>query len=223
MHGRKALSNFPVFLKFPGIKRHTPARSPSIVRNRTPCGGEPVGQPHPKTVVIQNPPARPLTPEELDHIYELPFTRSPHPSYVLPVPALEPVRFSVTSHRGCFGGCSFCAITHHQGRIIQSRSIGSIVREVTRMTKMPEFHGVVQDIGGPTANMYGLSCDRWESEGACPDNRCGPSCKNLRTSHEEQCRLLSAGSAPSRESGMPLSVPASGTIWSLPTRPGTSG
>jgi uncharacterized radical SAM protein YgiQ len=155
-----------------------------------PVRGKPVAQPHPKTVVIQNPPARPLTQEELDHIYELPFSRRSHPSNKLPVPALEPVRFSVTSHRGCFGGCSFCALTHHQGRIIQSRSSDSIVREVTRMTKMPAFKGTVQDIGGPTANMYSLSCDQWEPRGACADKRCNPSCKNLRTSHEEQCRLL---------------------------------
>ncbi|MDD1681748.1 MAG: YgiQ family radical SAM protein [Methanoregula sp.] len=155
-----------------------------------PVRGKPVAQPHPKTVVIQNPPARPLTQEELDSIYELPFSRGSHPSYKLPVPALEPVRFSVTSHRGCFGGCSFCALTHHQGRIIQSRSSDSIVREVTRMTKMPAFKGTVQDIGGPTANMYSLSCDQWELRGACADKRCSPSCKNLRTSHEEQCRLL---------------------------------
>ena len=160
-------------------------------REQDPVRGRPVAQPHPKTVVVQNPPARPLTEEELDHIYELPFTRQEHPSYRQPVPALEPVRFSVTSHRGCFGGCSFCALTHHQGRIVQSRSIGSIVREVTRMTKMPGFHGTIQDIGGPTANMYALSCSQWEHRGTCPDKCCSPSCRNLKTSHEEQCRLLS--------------------------------
>ena len=152
--------------------------------------GKAVAQPHPKTVVVQNPPARPLSTEELDHLYELPFSRRSHPSYKLPVPALEPVQFSVTSHRGCFGSCSFCALTHHQGRIIQSRSSDSIVREVTRMTKMPAFKGTVQDIGGPTANMYSLSCDQWESRGACADKRCSPACKTLRTSHEAQCRLL---------------------------------
>ena len=130
--------------------------------------------------------------EELDHIYELPFSREAHPSYLLPVPALEPVRFSVTSHRGCFGGCSFCALTHHQGRIVQSRSIGSLVREVTRMTRMPGFKGIVQDVGGPTANMYGLSCDLWEKCGACRDRHCSPACNTLRTSHRHQCDLLTA-------------------------------
>jgi uncharacterized radical SAM protein YgiQ len=159
-------------------------------REQDPVRGKPVAQPHPKTVVIQNPPALPLTTEELDHIYELPFSRLAHPSYTQSIPALEPVQFSVTSHRGCFGACSFCALTHHQGRIIQSRSSDSIIREVTRITKMPVFKGIIQDVGGPTANMYHLSCDLWETCGACADKRCNPACKNLRTSHKEQCSLL---------------------------------
>ena len=155
-----------------------------------PVRGKPVAQVHPKTVIIQNPPARPLQTAELDHICELPFSRCAHPSYSQPIPALEPVQFSVTSHRGCFGGCSFCALTHHQGRIIQSRSSASIVREVTRMTKMPAFKGIVQDIGGPTANMFSLSCDNWETSGACPDKHCSPACRNLQTSHRCLCELL---------------------------------
>jgi uncharacterized radical SAM protein YgiQ len=159
-------------------------------QEQDPVSGMPVAQPHPKTVVIQNPPARPLSTEELDHIYELPFSRLAHPSYREPVPALEPVQFSITSHRGCFGACSFCALTHHQGRIIQSRSIASIVREVTRMTKMKAFRGIVQDVGGPTANMFGMSCTRWEKAGTCRDKHCSPSCPTLDTSHRQQCELL---------------------------------
>ena len=155
-----------------------------------PVRGRAVAQPHPKTIIIQNPPAFPLTTEELDHVYELPFSRVAHPSYHLPVPALEPVQFSITSHRGCFGGCSFCALTHHQGRIIQSRSAESMVREVERMAKMPEFKGIVQDVGGPTANMYGLSCPQWELRGTCPDKRCTPACQNLSTNHARQIELL---------------------------------
>jgi uncharacterized radical SAM protein YgiQ len=157
-----------------------------------PVRGRPVVQPHPKTVIIQNPPATPLTTQELDHIYDLPFSREAHPSYRQHVPALEPVRFSVTSHRGCFGSCSFCALTHHQGRIIQGRSIASLVREVTRMTSMKGFKGIVQDVGGPTANMYGLSCALWEKAGACRDKNCSPACKTLQTSHQAQCELLAA-------------------------------
>ena len=155
-----------------------------------PVRGKPVAQPHQKTVIIQNAPALPLTTEELDYIYELPFSRRAHTSYNSPIPALEPVQFSVTSHRGCFGACSFCALTHHQGRIIQSRSIASIIREVTRMAKMPEFKGIVQDVGGPTANMYGLSCEQWETFGSCRNKHCTPLCKTLRTSHRDQCALL---------------------------------
>ncbi|RXE57489.1 YgiQ family radical SAM protein [Methanoculleus taiwanensis] len=148
-------------------------------REQDPVRGRPVAQPHPKTVVIQNPPALPLTSAELDRIYELPYSREAHPSYAEPVPALEPVRWSVTSHRGCFGSCSFCALTHHQGRIIQSRSIESVVREVERITKMRGFRGVIQDVGGPTANMYGMACSRWEEQGACIDRRCDSSCPTL--------------------------------------------
>ena len=155
-----------------------------------PVRGRAVAQPHPKVVIVQNPPARPLTTEELDHVYELPFSRRAHPSYRQVVPALEPVQFSVTSHRGCFGACSFCALTHHQGRIVQSRSTGSIVREVERMAAMPEFRGTVQDVGGPTANMYGLSCRQWAASGACPDRDCTPACPNLSTSHAAQVALL---------------------------------
>jgi uncharacterized radical SAM protein YgiQ len=155
-----------------------------------PFRGKTVAQPHPKTVIFQNPPALPLSTKELDYIYDLPFSRRAHPSYTQRVPALEPVQFSITSHRGCFGACSFCALTHHQGRIIQSRSSASIIREVTRMTRMPEFRGIVQDVGGPTANMYCLSCEFWEKRGACRDKHCSPLCKNLDTSHRHQEELL---------------------------------
>jgi len=155
-----------------------------------PVRGRTIAQAHPKTVIIQNPPALPLSTAEIDHIYDLPFSRRAHPTYTHSIPALETVQFSVTSHRGCFGSCSFCALTHHQGRIIQSRSSASIIREVIRMTKMPEFKGIVQDVGGPTANMYCLSCDLWEKSGACRNKSCSPSCKTLHTSHRHQVALL---------------------------------
>ena len=158
-------------------------------REQDPFRGRPVAQVHPKTVIVQNPPAQPLTTGELDHIYELPYSRKQHPLYREPVPALEPVRFSVTSHRGCFGGCSFCALTHHQGRIVQSRSAGSIVREVEAITRMPGFTGIVQDVGGPTANMYGASCVSWNRTGACADRNC-TTCNNLTTAHDYQVTLL---------------------------------
>ena len=154
-----------------------------------PFCGRTVVQPHPKTVIIQNRPARPLKAEELDGIYELPFTRVAHPSYREPIPALEPVKFSITSHRGCFGSCSFCALTHHQGRIVQSRSPDSIVREAVLLTRMQGFKGIIQDIGGPTANMYGLICPRWK-QGACREKLCSAECPTLDKDHSRQVELL---------------------------------
>jgi uncharacterized radical SAM protein YgiQ len=156
------------------------ARACSLIfSEQDPFRGRALVQPHPKSVIIQNPPALPLSTKELDRVYELPFSRLAHPACPEPVPALEPVRFSVVSHRGCFGNCAFCALALHQGRIIGSRSIPSIVREVTRMTKITGWKGIVQDIGGPTANMYGMSCARWQELGACPDRSCGPDCPGL--------------------------------------------
>jgi uncharacterized radical SAM protein YgiQ len=157
-------------------------------QEQDPIVGRRLVQPHPKTVVIQNPPARPLTTEEIDRIYELPFSREAHPSYQEPVPALGPVKFSITSHRGCFGSCSFCALAHHQGRIVQSRSIESIVREAHQLTKMIGWKGIIQDVGGPTANMYGMSCSHWTA-GACRERLC-IDCPSLDKDHALQVELL---------------------------------
>ncbi len=163
-----------------------------IAAEQDPVRGRPLSQQHPKATIIQNPPSRPLSTAELDWVYELPFTRREHPSYQEPVAALEPVRFSVVTHRGCFGHCAFCALSHHQGCIIQSRSKDSLVREVKMMTGLPGWKGVVQDAGGPTANMYGMYCFRWESQGTCLDRSCGPDCPNLIRSSEPYRLLLSA-------------------------------
>ena len=159
-------------------------------REQDPVRGKRVAQDHGKTVIIQNPPSVPLSTEELDRIYQLPYTRRAHPSYREKVPALEPVRFSLVSHRGCFGGCSFCAIGHHQGRIIQSRSAESLVREAKRLVKMDGFAGVIQDLGGPTANMYGFTCPRWSSYGSCEDRTCGPDCRSLVSGEKAHLALL---------------------------------
>ncbi len=158
-------------------------------QEQDPFSGRTVVQPHPKTVIIQNKPAMPLSTEDLDRVYELPYTRDAHPSYSKAVPALEPVKFSITSHRGCFGSCSFCALTHHQGRIVQSRSIDSIVREAKRLTKMKGFKGIIQDVGGPTANMYGLGCPNWR-RGACRDKLCSAECPSLDKDHSRQVEML---------------------------------
>ena len=158
-------------------------------QEQDPFSGKAVVQAHPKMVIVQNPPTRPLTTEELDHIYELPFTREAHPSYRQRIPALEPVKFSITSHRGCFGSCSFCALAHHQGRIVQSRSIDSIVREAARLAEMKGFKGVIQDVGGPTANMYGMTCALWK-QGACRDKLCSANCPSLNKDHARQVEML---------------------------------
>jgi len=150
-------------------------------------------------LVVQNPPAKPLTAAELDRLQELPFERRWHPSYDAEggVPALETVRFSITSHRGCYGDCSFCAITFHQGRIVQSRSRGSIIREIERLKTLPEWRGIVSDIGGPTANMYMTGCKR---DGGGAHHRCKRRClmaakgicPNLRTDSGPLVELLRA-------------------------------
>ena len=147
-----------------------------------------VVQRHGAEWVLENPAPAPLSQAELDAVYELPFTRRAHPSYDAQggVPALESVRFSVTTHRGCFGGCSFCALALHQGRAIQSRSIRSILREVRGFKSMPEYRGIVSDLGGPTANMYGMTC---KMAGRWPE---GQQCRRPSCIHPDVCRNLDA-------------------------------
>ncbi len=149
-------------------------------------------QPHGSRNLIINPPALPLSEAELDQVYDLPFTRQPHPSYNKTIPAFEQIRDSITSHRGCFGGCAFCAITHHQGKTIQSRSQESILREIDNLSSQKNFRGTISDVGGPTANMYGLGCGNPEAEKICQRPSClFPNiCKNLITSDQPATRLL---------------------------------
>ena len=154
-----------------------------------PVRGRQLIQQHPKAAIIQNTPARPLSTKELDLLYELPFTRTEHPSYREAVPALEPVKFSLVTHRGCFGNCKFCALSCHQGCIIQSRSSESLVREVRMMTRLPGWKGIVQDAGGPTANMYGMFCRQWEIHGTCRDRSC-LECSSLERSLEPWGKML---------------------------------
>lgn len=168
------------------VNKEVYARSFALQYRETTCA---VVQPHPKTVIVANPPMRPMTTAELDHLYELPFARKQHPSYKAQIPALVPVQFSLTTHRGCFGDCSFCAISAHQGRVITSRSEASIVREALRMTKMPEFRGTIQDVGGPSANMYGCTCENWETNGTCADKIC-TRCRMLMRGTKAQLSLL---------------------------------
>ena len=147
-----------------------------------------------KRYVVQNPPALPLTTPELDDIYELPYMRTYHPSYNKAggVPAIEEIKFSLTSSRGCFGGCSFCALTFHQGRIVQCRSHESLLREAEQMTKEPDFKGYIHDVGGPTANFRRPACDKQLEHGACPHKQClfPEPCKNLVADHKDYVELL---------------------------------
>ena len=144
-------------------------------------------QAHGERDVWLNPPPIPLTTEELDQVYELPYARRPHPAYgEAKIPAWEMIRFSVNIMRGCFGGCTFCSITEHEGRIIQSRSEDSVIREIEEMRdKTPGFTGIVSDLGGPTANMYHLKCKDEKIESACRRLSCvyPDICENLGTDH----------------------------------------
>jgi len=166
----------------------------TIYCEQNPADGRTVIQPHGDRLVVRNPPARPLSVEELDRLYELPFERRWHPAYDAAggVPALETVRFSIVSHRGCYGDCAFCALTFHQGRTIRSRSKQSILREVEKLKKLPEWRGVISDIGGPTANMYGTGCSRGEA--LCRDQRClgDRRCPNLKTDTAPLLEMLRA-------------------------------
>lgn len=144
--------------------------------------------------VLQNPPAYPLSTEMMDLVYDLPYQRTWHPSYDTAggIPALSEVRFSLVSSRGCFGGCSFCALTFHQGRIIQARSHESIIREALLMTKDKDFKGYIHDVGGPTANFRHPACKKQEKHGVCMHRQClyPKPCENIESDHSDYIRLL---------------------------------
>ncbi len=158
-----------------------------IHTNTNPFNAVTLVQFHDRQAVVQTPPALPLSQEEMDRYYDLPYTRRPHPSYTEPIPAHEMIKDSVTVMRGCFGGCTFCSITAHQGRIIQSRSQESILKEVSKLAADPEFKGIISDIGGATANMYQMRCTRPEVEAKC---------KRLSCIHPGICKLLGTDHGP---------------------------
>ena len=147
-----------------------------------------------KCFVVQNPPAEPLTTMEMDDVYALPYMRNYHPMYEKQggIPALSEIKFSITSNRGCFGGCSFCALTFHQGRIIQTRSHESLIREAKLMTQEKDFKGYIHDVGGPTANFRHPACQKQLTKGVCTGKQClFPSpCKNLTVDHQDYIQLL---------------------------------
>ena len=156
--------------------------------------GKTVIQRHGGKIVVQNPPMPPLTTEEMDRVYSLPFMRDYHPSYRAQggVPGIEEVRFSVIHNRGCFGACNFCSLAFHQGRQISCRSHQSVVEEVKKITEMPDFKGYIHDVGGPTANFRRPSCDKQLRHGLCSDKKClAPDmCAAVQVTHEDYLALL---------------------------------
>lgn len=144
--------------------------------------------------LVQNPPGMPMRPEELDRIYEMDFERDVHPRHENQgrVPGIETFRFAITTHRGCFGQCNFCGISAHQGRAVVSRSPASLIREAETLTRHLKFKGIIHDVGGPTANMYGMSCGRMRGRGVCDGRRClTPAiCPKLGVNHARQIDLL---------------------------------
>ena len=144
--------------------------------------------------VVQNPPSKPLTQEEMDEVYDLPYTRAWHPMYdkLGRIPAIEEIKFSITSNRGCFGGCNFCALAFHQGRIVQTRSHGSILKEAEAYIKEKDFKGYIHDVGGPTADFRHPSCEKQMKKGVCTNRQClfPKPCKNLKADHEDYLELL---------------------------------
>ena len=159
-----------------------------------PIRGNILVQPHGNRYLVQNPPALPLTVEEMDRVYALPYQRTYHPVYEAEggVPAIQEVEFSITSHRGCFGGCSFCALTFHQGRIIQKRSQASILAEAKKLVWMDNFKGYIHDVGGPTANFRNPACRVQAKQGTCKGKQCMDKggCRHLVVDHSEYLQLL---------------------------------
>ncbi|MSP60076.1 MAG: YgiQ family radical SAM protein [Myxococcales bacterium] len=164
------------------------ARAARLFHHETnPYNARPLVQRSGGRAVYFNPPALPLETEEMDALYDLPFNRAPHPSYDRGIPAFETVKHSLVAMRGCFGGCTFCSITEHEGRIIQNRSAESILREVRALRRMDDFRGVISDLGGPTANMYAMRCE---------DEKFETKCRRLSCVHPEVCEHLKTDHGP---------------------------
>ena len=162
--------------------------------NTDPFSAKPLVEPYGNVYVVQNTPSLPLTQEEMDAVYQLPYMRNYHPCYEAEggIPAISEVKFSLVNNRGCFGGCSFCALTFHQGRIIQTRSHESIIEEAKLIIEDPDFKGYIHDVGGPTANFRFPACDKQLTKGACKTKQClfpNP-CKNLKVDHKDYLKLL---------------------------------
>jgi uncharacterized radical SAM protein YgiQ len=182
-----------------------------------PGNARPLLQPHGVEAVYYNPPALPLETSDMDALYDLPFARVPHFAYTEPIPAYETVKHSIVTMRGCFGGCTFCSITEHEGRIIQSRSAESVLREVRALRRMEGFRGTITDLGGPTANMYEMKCKDEAIERSCRRMSCvfPDVCENLGTDHGPLLRLMKS---VREEEGVKKVFIASGVRYDLAER-----
>lgn len=179
----KGVVELPSFAAVRDDKKSFAAGELQHWREQDPVRGKVLVQPTDARLVVQNPPARTLSADELDRIYALPYTRREHPSYRDGVPALETVRTTIVTHRGCVADCHFCAIAHHQGKAIQSRSVESVAAEAARIAAAPRFNGTISDVGGPSANMFGMSCTKMAKLGSCTHRDCllPEPCPNLKS------------------------------------------
>jgi len=182
----------PPFEEVRGNKRTFAKTAWFIEREASPFNGKTLVQHHGSRAVVVNPPQEPMTEEEFDSIYALPFTKEAHPRHAGKIPAAEMIKFSITATRGCFGGCSFCAITLHQGRVVQSRSEASLLREIGALKTLRGYTGQVTDVGGPTANMYKLGCGNPDVHRVCRKFSClSPEvCRHLNVDHAPLVKLL---------------------------------
>lgn len=197
---RKSLENVPDYIEIPSCedvqndKRKYAIATKIQYDNQDPIRSKALVQKHYDRYLVQNKPMMPLSTRELDAVYALPYMRTWHPMYdsLGGVPAIEEVKFSITNNRGCYGSCNFCALTFHQGRIVQSRSEKSVLNEAKKMTWDPDFKGYIHDVGGPTANFYGPGCEKQLEHGTCQNKRClyPEPCKNLNITHKKYLALL---------------------------------
>ena len=208
----------PTYEEVAADKTAFAAMTKAIFAETNPHTARRLVQSHGREAVVVNPPAWPLAEEEIDRVYGLPFTRRPHPSYGRQrIPAFEVVKDSLQIVRGCFGGCTFCSIAAHEGRIVQSRSQASVLDEIRRMTEDPAFSGTISDLGGPTANMYQMNCSQPDAQAKCRRLSClHPTiCPLLTTDHEPLMRLLCAARS---QPGVKRALVASGIRMDLARR-----
>jgi uncharacterized radical SAM protein YgiQ len=184
----------PAYEKVIADKKYFSQMFNTFYQNNDPLTAQGLFQQHGPRYLVQNPPQSNLTAEELDNIYSLDFARDVHPYYKAQgkVRAIETIKFSLTTHRGCYGECNFCSIGLHEGRTVISRSEKSIIAETQKLAVQPDFKGYILDVGGSTANMYGIDCQRKQAQGACQDKRClyPQVCASLRPDHSRQINLL---------------------------------